>query len=121
MSRAPGRFLSGTKPFAGEPGGHPRVNVPCRFTREMGLTHEEFFRELPAALGHRSFVAEAGRVSVNLERGSLVISLGSEQTRRIAALCLPYTVVDFAFEGVGAIERERFMQRFDLSFRRGGG
>ena len=46
-----------------EPGGSPRVRVPCRFTREMGLTHEEFFRELPAALGHREYVAEARRAS----------------------------------------------------------
>ena len=97
------------------------MKVPCRFAREMGLTHEEFFRELPAALGYRSFVAEAGRVSVDLERGSLVITLGREQTRRIAALSLPYTEVAFAFQGVEAIERETFMQRFDLCFRRGGG
>ena len=87
----------------------------------MGLTHEEFFRELPAALRNRSFVAEAGRVCVDLEGGSLVITLGSEQTRRIAALRLPSTVVEFAFEGVEEIERESFMQRFDLCFRRGGG
>ena len=87
----------------------------------MGLTHAEFFRELPAALAYREFVAEAGRVSVDLERGSLVITLGSEQTRKIAALCLPYTVVGFAFEAVEEGERETFMQRFDLCFRRGGG
>lgn len=97
------------------------VSIPCRFTREMGLTHEEFFRELPAALGHREHVAEARRVSVGVGGGSLAITLGSEQTRRIAALRLPYTVVGFAFEGVGEIEREKFMQRFDLCFRRGGG
>lgn len=87
----------------------------------MGLTHAEFFRELPAAIGYRDHVAEAGRVSVDLERGSLVISLGSEQTRNIAALRLPYTVVGFVFEGVEESERETFMQRFDLCFRRGGG
>ena len=97
------------------------MRIPCRFTREMGLTHEEFFRELPAALGRRRFVAEAGRVSVDLEGGSLMITLGSEQTRSIAALRLPYTVVGFAFEGVEEVERETFMQRFDLCFRRGGG
>lgn len=87
----------------------------------MGLTHEEFFRELPAALRNRRFVAETGRVRVELEGGSLVITLGGEHIRRIAALRLPYTVVDFAFEGVEEVERERFMQRFDLCFRRGGG
>jgi hypothetical protein len=87
----------------------------------MGLTHEEFFRELPAALGHREYVADAGRVSVRLDGGSLLITLGSEQTRKIAALRLPYTVVGFRFEGVEEVERDNFMQRFDLCFRRGGG
>ena len=28
------------------------MSAACRFVREMGLTHEEFFRELPAALAH---------------------------------------------------------------------
>ncbi len=97
------------------------MRIPLRFTREMGLTHQEFFRELPAALGYRSFVAEAGRVRVQLEEGSLVITLEKEQTRRIAALRLPCTVVGFAFEGVEETERENFMRRFDLCFRRGGG
>ena len=97
------------------------MSIPRCFTREMGLTHEEFFRELPAALGHREYVADAGRVSVRLDVGSLLITLGSEQTRRIAALRLPYTVVGFRFVGVEEIERDNFMQRFDLCFRRGGG
>ena len=92
-----------------------------RFTREMGLTHVEFFREVPAALRHREYLRQDRQVRVVLGRGSLVITLGSEQTRRIAALRLPYTVVEFAFEGVEQIEREDFMQRFDLCFRRGGG
>ena len=87
----------------------------------MGLTHQEFFRELPAALGHRAHRVEGRRVSMELDRGSLVIRLGAERVRRIAALRLPFTVVSFAFEGVGEIERERFMERFDLGFRRGGG
>ena len=72
----------------------------------MGLTHEEFFRELPAGpraspLCRRSRSSQRGS-----EGGSLVITLGSEQTRSIAALRLPYTVVGFAFEGVEEVERE---------------
>ena len=97
------------------------MKIPCHFTREMGLTHGEFFRELPAALAHREFVAEPNRVSIELERGSLEITLGSEQTRQIASLRLPYVVVGFAFEGVEEAAREDFMRRFDLGFRRGGG
>jgi len=97
------------------------MSVACRFVREMGLTHREFFRELPAALAPHRYRADGNRVRVCIGRGSLLITLGSERTRSIAALRLPCTAVDFAFEGVDDDERERFMWRFDLCFRRGGG
>ena len=97
------------------------MSVACHFVREMGLTHREFFRELPAALGPHRYRADGNRVRVCIGRGSLLITLGSEGTRSIAALQLPCTVVEFSFEDVGDEERERFMWRFDLGFRRGGG
>ncbi len=97
------------------------MSVACRFTREMGLTHAEFFRDLPAALVRRDYVVEGGQVRVRLGEGSLVITLGSERTRRIASLRLPVTDVGFAFEGVEEAARASFMRRFDLGFRRGGG
>ena len=97
------------------------MSVAARFRREMGLTHAEFFRELPAALAQRDYAVAGARVQVTLGSGSLRITLGSERVRRIAALRLPCTEVGFVFEGVDAAERERFMRRFDLAFRRGGG
>lgn len=91
------------------------------FSREMGVTHREFFRGLPAAIGHRRFRAEGNRVHVELGGASLVITLGPERVRRIAALRLPCTMVGFEFYGVETSDRRAFMQRFDLCFRRGGG
>ena len=93
-----------------------------RFSREMGLTHAEFFRDLPAAIGHRECQVEAGpRVCIPIGRGRLRIELGPPQVRAIAALRLPFSQVTFEFAGVDEVERERFMQRFDLYMRRGGG
>ena len=87
----------------------------------MGVTHREFFRELPAAIAHRRFRADGNRVYVELDDASLVITLSPERIRRVAALRLPYTVVSFEFKGVEASDRQAFMRRFDLCFRRGGG
>ena len=97
------------------------MSTARRFARELGLTHREFFRALPGAIAHRGYRREGDLVRVDLGRGALVITLGPVQTRRIAALHLPYTVVGFAFEGVDESDREAFMQRFDLYMRRGGG
>ena len=91
------------------------------FSREMGLTHREFLRELPAAIAYRRFRTEGNRIHVELGGASLVITLGPERVRRIAALRLPRTMVGFEFDGVTTRERQAFMQRFDLCFRRGGG
>ena len=92
-----------------------------RFSRDMGITHSEFFRTLPAALpalpctiqGHNVIVAEDAR--------RLVITLSPEGRRRIAALSLPTTQVHFTFSGYSPQEVEQFMARFDRAFQRGGG
>ena len=87
----------------------------------MGITHREFLRELPAAIGYRRFRADGNRIHVELGAASLVITLGPERVRRIAALRLPCTMVGFEFDGVKTGDRQVFMQRFDLCFQRGGG
>lgn len=92
-----------------------------RFSREMGLTHAEFFRTLPSAIAGQPFQRKGSRVTIDYGERSVVIELGPERTRRIALLALPYTEVRFAFVGFANDQREQFMQRFDLYFRRGGG
>ena len=94
----------------------------ARFTREMGLTHAEFFRDLPAAIEHRDCEIRDGVwIGMPVGRGRLQIELGPQQVRAIAALRLPFVRVSFEFVDVGDRAREQFMQRFDLYMRRGGG
>ena len=52
---------------------------------------------------------------------TLRIRLNAEGERRIANLALPRTIVEFRFEGYTDALVEAFLQRFDRSFRRGGG
>ena len=92
-----------------------------RFSRDMGITHREFFRTLPAALPALSYTVQGSDVIITEDARRLVISLSPEGRRRIAALFLPTTQVHFSFSGYSQREIEEFMGRFDRVFHRGGG
>ena len=87
----------------------------------MGLTHTEFFRSLPPAIENREYSVEDGVVRIDVDGRSVIIELGSQLSRAIASLKLPYLEVRFSFHGFSDEEREQFMERFELYYRRGGG
>lgn len=92
-----------------------------RFSRDMGITHSDFFRTLPAALARTPYTVQGHDVIITEDARRLVISLSPEGRRRIAALSLPTTQVQFAFFGYSSQDIDRFMARFDRAFQRGGG
>ena len=92
-----------------------------RFSRDMGITHSEFFRTLPAALTPTPYAVQGHDVVISDDTRRLVISLSPEGRRRIAALSLPTTQVHFTFSGYSPQDVDRFMVRFDRAFQRGGG
>ena len=92
-----------------------------RFSRDMGITHSEFFRTLPAALPALPYTVQGRYVIVHDDTRRLVISLSPEGRRRIAALSLPTTQVHFTFSGYSQQDIEQFIARFDRAFQRGGG
>ncbi|MCB1859380.1 MAG: hypothetical protein KDI63_13960 [Gammaproteobacteria bacterium] len=92
-----------------------------QFTREMGLTFDDFLRTLPGALAPLEYSIEGRRIAIAHPEGSIEISLGETQTRRIASLVLPCTPVTFSFSGLEKEERRKFIDQFDLYFHRGGG
>ena len=87
----------------------------------MGITHSEFFRTLPAALASSPYTLQAHDVIINDSTRRLVITLSPESRRRLGALSLPTTQVDFTFSGYSSQDIDRFMARFDRAFQRGGG
>lgn len=91
------------------------------YSREMGLTHDDFWRLLPRAMGDHSYERRGDTVNANVYQGTLKIDLGPTQERRIALLRLPYSVVSFRFEGVDPEQQMAFKTHFDLHFQRGGG
>ena len=91
------------------------------YSREMGLTHDDFWRLLPRAMGEHTYDRHGDEVHASIHNGSLQIHLGPTQQRKIALLSIPYSVVSFRFDGVSAEQQQAFKTHFDLHFPRGGG
>lgn len=87
----------------------------------MALTHVEFLRNLPRAAPGMACSVEDSRLELSAPPRRVLITLGTERTRTLGSLVLPETEVRLRFEGFHEGEREVFLERFDLAFRRGGG
>jgi len=92
-----------------------------RYSREMGLTESDFFRILPKAMGEHDYRVDGRTVHGIVEEGSVEITLGRQQVRKIALLELPFAEVSFTFKGVTVLQQQAFKRHFDLYFQRGGG
>ena len=92
-----------------------------RFSRDMGITHSDFFRTLPAALARTPYIVQGHDIIITEGTRRLVITLSPEGRRRIAALSLPTTQAHFTFSGYSQQDIDRFMAHFDRAFQRGGG
>ena len=115
-----------TEPEATEPeaasaeapgSGPPEI----RYSREMGLTDDDFWRILPKAMGAHPYRVDGRVVHGDVHGGRVEIVLGPQQERRIALLRLPFSEVSFTFRGVTEAEQQAFKRHFDLYFQRGGG
>ena len=97
------------------------MSKPVVINKEMGITHSDFFRTIPRALGSDSYTRSAS--GVTLEDGSrcLRISLGPEGERRIALMVIPTTQVTLEFTGYDEAAIETAIRRFDMMFKKGGG
>lgn len=92
-----------------------------RFEREMGCTAAELIERLPGAVDARPLQIAGASAEVTLDAGRLLLRWQTLPARRIALITLPRLRVQFAFEGIAADARHRFMRRFDLYMQRGGG
>jgi hypothetical protein len=95
--------------------------VEAHFTREMGLTADEFLRTLPDAIGHGDYRIQGSEILIRDAGGGVRILLHATRQRRLGMLALPVTPVEFSFQGLDPGERAQFMTRFERHFQRGGG
>jgi hypothetical protein len=106
------------------PAAEPPLSKPQRWYRLercMGLTHAEFLRTLPTAAPGMSIQADKGCIRLSDPPRLVLVELGPETRRTLGSLVLPETSVRLSFEGFSAEQREVFLRRFDLAYRRGGG
>lgn len=87
----------------------------------MGLGHDELFRTLPRAIENRDWSLVGDRIVIRDHDRLIQIRLSPETRRNVGVLQLPVTHLEIYFEGFTDLAIDVFMQRFDLSFRRGGG
>jgi len=87
----------------------------------MGIDHAELFRRLPAAIGSRDYQVVDDTIFLQENDRSIEIRYSAEAVRRLGAMRLPVTRLNFRFDGYGEDEIDAFLSRFDLYFRRGGG
>ncbi len=92
-----------------------------RVTKDMALSHADFFRILPVLLNSESYAIDGNNVRVTRGRGQIEIRLSAEGHRQMAALRLPRTQVELRFRDCPAPAVDRFLADFDLRYRRGGG
>ena len=112
---ADGDHLAVWPPVAG---GAPKATV---IKKEMALTHADFFRIVPRALGRNDFKKSAAKVTLDDGAKRLEITLGPERTRQLGQLSIPVTDVTLIFSGYAKAERDAALKLFDRMFRRGGG
>ncbi len=92
-----------------------------RVNKEMGITHSEFFRTLPAALEGYRYTVLDNLVRIALNGGEVQLELAAQTVRRLGSFRLPVTPVEVRFTDVPEPLAADFLDQFDLHFRRGGG
>ena len=94
---------------------------PTVIKKEMALTHRDFFRIIPRALGTDDYVKSGQKVVLENGERLLEISLGPERERRIAQLAVPVTEVTLTFRGYAKADRTAALRLFERMFQKGGG
>ena len=89
-------------------------------TQDMTITREDFLRSLPAAVGTAFTVNGQGIASSEAQR-PWRIELTALDDLRLGRFVLPRHRVRIFLTGYGATETKRFLDRFELPFRRAGG
>jgi len=95
---------------------------PTVVKKEMGITHKDFYAELPALLDKIPYQQTEDTISFQLNGKNMEIVLGPEEVREIGhSVRLPVTFVTLRFYGFSEEEMGDFVRHFNLRFMKGGG
>jgi len=95
---------------------------PTVVKKEMGITHKDFYAELPALLDTIPYQQTKDTISFQLNGKNMEIVLGPEEVREIGrSVRLPVTFVTLFFYDFSEEEMGDFVRHFNLRFMKGGG
>ena len=90
--------------------------------KEMGITHKDFYAELPTLFEDTPYRHQEDVISVQLHGKEMEIILGPEQVREVGPMVrLPFTIVTMRFNDFSKQEISDFVRHFNLRFMKGGG
>ena len=89
--------------------------------QEMSISHQEFHRQLPAALRDINYKIANDQINVFYADGNIQITPGIEHERKIASLVLPILHVVFIFTDIKPEGITQFLADFNRAYQRGGG
>mgnify|MGYP000433108175 CR=1 FL=1 len=92
--------------------------------RDMAVTHDEFYRLIRKTIVDSDKIkidSNKAMINIPFANGHVDIRLDKQQTRKIASLSISHTLIHFDFVGLSKKEIESYMQKFDMTFQKGGG
>ena len=94
--------------------------------REMSITHDDFLRTVPDAMGDMPYdihgtTTSGTQITAHDGGKRLEINLSNESERDVGSLELPLTFVDMDFSGFSEQEINAFFVNWDHHFQRSGG
>ncbi len=90
--------------------------------KEMGITHKDFYAELPDLLNGIPYHQSEDTIKFQLNHKNVEITLGPEGVRKLGlSIRLPVTFVILRFFSFSEEEISGFIKHFNLRFMKGGG
>ena len=91
------------------------------FDREMACSETDWLSSLPQAMGAHPYQLVAHALTASIDAGQLRLSWRLAAPRSTTPPRPARLLVSFRFIGLDAVQRYRFMKRFDLYTQRGSG
>ena len=92
--------------------------------RDMAVTHNEFYRLITKTISNSDLLnldKINSSVSFPFLKGEISISLEEQKVRQIASMKIDHTPMNFKFMNLSKIEMQTYIQKFDITFQKGGG
>ena len=87
----------------------------------MTITHDEFFRILPKALGSNNYTRDGLVITYQDKCCCMRITLTPERLWSIAGLELPVTDIEITINECTEQQASLLLKKFDRTYQRGGG